>query len=83
MAASPGSIPLLSTVICMVKKVRFFKLVCKSNTKFHVTVGHTTIVANAVFYGADKTDTLDKVPVTSTGAVIGGEDKGIVIYACI
>ena len=50
-AVSPGSVPLLSTAICMVKKVRFFLEVCKSNTKFHVTIGHTTIPATVLFYG--------------------------------
>jgi selenocysteine-specific elongation factor len=38
-------------VLCLVKKVRFFKGLCKSNSKFHVSIGHTTIVANAVFFG--------------------------------
>jgi selenocysteine-specific elongation factor len=51
-AAHPGSVPLLSSVICLVKKVRFFKGACKSNTKFHVSIGHTTIISTAVFFGA-------------------------------
>ena len=50
-ATTPNSVPLLSTVICMVKKVRFFKFPCKSNAKFHVTIGHSTIIANVVFFG--------------------------------
>jgi selenocysteine-specific elongation factor len=57
-AATPGSIPLLSNVICMVKKVRFFKGICKTNDRFHVSVGHTTITATALFYGSSELTTL-------------------------
>jgi hypothetical protein len=53
-ATTPSSVPLLSTVICLVKKVRFFKFPCKSNTKFHITIGHTTVNANAVFFGKEE-----------------------------
>jgi selenocysteine-specific elongation factor len=51
-AAAPDSIPLLSSVICMVKKVRYFRGALKSNAKFHISIGHTTIIATATFYGA-------------------------------
>lgn len=51
-AAAPGSVPLLSSVICMVKKVRYFREAARSNTKFHVSIGHTTVLATATFYGA-------------------------------
>ena len=51
-AAAPGSVPLLSSVICMVKKVRYFQNGCKSNTKYHISIGHTTVLATAMFYGA-------------------------------
>ena len=53
-AASPGSVPQISYAICMVKKVRFFRQKCKSNTKFHVSVGHSTVVANVTFFGASE-----------------------------
>ena len=53
-AVTPGSIPLLSTVICLVKKVRFFRRACKSNSKFHVSIGHMTVVATVLFYGANE-----------------------------
>lgn len=57
-ASTPGSIPLLSSVICMVKKVRFFKGICKTNDRFHVSVGHTTITATALFFGSFELTTL-------------------------
>ena len=53
-AASPGTVPQLSHVICMVKKVRFFRQQCKSNCKFHISIGHSTVVANVTFFGASE-----------------------------
>jgi len=53
-AASPGSVHQLSNVICMVKKVRFFRQKCKTNTKFHISIGHSTVVANVTFFGANE-----------------------------
>lgn len=51
-AAAPNSVPLLSTMVCLVKKIRFFKQSCPSGTKFHITVGHTTVIAKVTFFGA-------------------------------
>ena len=50
-AAAPNSVPLLSTMVCLVKKIRFFKQACRSGTKFHITVGHTTVIAKVTFFG--------------------------------
>lgn len=50
--AQPGSVPLLSSVICLVRKVRFFRQACKSKQKFHISVGHSTVVATCTFFGA-------------------------------
>lgn len=51
-AAAPGTVPSLSNVIALVKKVRFFRGECPSQSKFHITVGHTTVMATAIFFGA-------------------------------
>ena len=51
-AAAPGTVPLLHSALCVVKKVRFFRGACKSMTKFHITIGHSTVIASAVFFGA-------------------------------
>ena len=51
-ATTPGTVSLLSTVICLVRKVRFFKQNCRSGSKFHVSIGHTTVTATATFFGA-------------------------------
>lgn len=50
--AAPGSVPLLSSAIIMAKKVRYFKQACRSKQKFHISVGHTTVVASVMFFGA-------------------------------
>ncbi len=53
-AATPDSVPLLHMAICMVKKVRYFHNTCKSNAKYHISVGHTTMLATVTFYGAEE-----------------------------
>ena len=50
-AVAPGSVPLLRNVICLIRKVKYFKLSCKSGAKVHVSVGHTTLMASAMFFG--------------------------------
>jgi len=57
-ACAPGSVPLLSSVICLVKKIRFFRLPCKSNSRYHITIGHTTVIATAQFFGAREMSSL-------------------------
>jgi hypothetical protein len=51
-AAAPGSVPLLHSVLCLVKKVRFFRQQCKSMSRFHISIGHSTVIATVVFFGA-------------------------------
>ena len=69
-AAAPGSVPLLHSVICLVKKVRFFKGTCKSNAKYHVSIGHTTIVATATFFGAQELESDEPPPEKDNNAKI-------------
>lgn len=38
-------------MVCLVKKIRFFKQPCKSLCKVHVSIGHTTVVATTLFFG--------------------------------
>eukprot|EP01032_Pedospumella_encystans_P010759 gene10759-12549_t len=51
-ACAPSTVPLLQSVLCLVKKVRFFRHACKSLSKFHISIGHETVVATAVFFGS-------------------------------
>jgi len=51
-ASSVGSVKLISGAIAVVKKVRYFRQTLSSGTKFHVSVGHTTVMATVTFFGA-------------------------------
>mmetsp|Transcript_12942 Transcript_12942/g.14809 ORF Transcript_12942/g.14809 Transcript_12942/m.14809 type:complete len:640 (-) Transcript_12942:90-2009(-) len=51
-AASPGAVHLLKGAIAVVRKVSYFPGTLKSGSKFHISVGHTTIMASVTFWGA-------------------------------
>ncbi len=72
-AAAPGSVPLLQDVLCMVRKVRFFKGICKSNFMYHVSIGHTTIVAQATFFGAKELG--ERMAIMDDGGKVSGKNE--------
>ena len=51
-ACSPGTVQHFQSVIVICRKVRFFKGSLMCDSKFHVSVGHSTIMATATFFGA-------------------------------
>lgn len=51
---TPGSVPSTSAAIVLLRKVRYFPLECKSGSKLHVTVGHTTTLAKVTFFGSQE-----------------------------
>ena len=51
-ASSPDSVKLISGAIGIVKKIRYFRQNLLSGAKFHVSVGHTTVMATVTFFGA-------------------------------
>jgi selenocysteine-specific elongation factor len=51
-ASTPGSVPLVHKALVLVKKVRFFRGTCLSESKVHVSVGHSTVMAKVHFFGA-------------------------------
>lgn len=55
-AASPDSVKLISGAIAVVKKIVYFKGSLGSGTKFHISVGHTTVMATVSFWGAREID---------------------------
>lgn len=67
LACAPASVPALSAVIALVKRVRFFKGTLPSEGRVHVTIGHTTVMATAVFFGARE---LAKVRLAASGAAV-------------
>ncbi|GAB5365560.1 hypothetical protein AAMO2058_001068900 [Amorphochlora amoebiformis] len=50
-ACAPKNIPTISAAIVSVNKVRLFKGEVRTNAKFHCTVGHSTVMATAHFFG--------------------------------
>jgi selenocysteine-specific elongation factor len=83
-AAPPGTVQLWKGAIAIVKKVAYYpnKLVC--NSKFHISVGHTTIMATVSFWGGRELATLfatndehqvDDTSSTTTNSVVIGDSK--------
>jgi len=50
--ASPGSVPLVACAVAKVRKVRYYLGTADTDSKFHVTAGHSTALATATFFGA-------------------------------
>mmetsp|Transcript_43111 Transcript_43111/g.136209 ORF Transcript_43111/g.136209 Transcript_43111/m.136209 type:complete len:559 (-) Transcript_43111:1083-2759(-) len=48
--ATPGSVPSFSAIVASVERVRFFKGTAGSKRKYHITIGHSTIMATAIFF---------------------------------
>lgn len=55
--AAPLSVPTVSAVVGRVEKIPYFKEECISKEKFHVTIGHSTVMASVLFFGGDNTTT--------------------------
>lgn len=51
-AASPGAVQLLNGAIALVRKVPYFHGKLSSGSKFHISCGHTTVMATVTFWGA-------------------------------
>lgn len=50
-ACAPKSVGTMKTVIARVEKIRFYKKGVKTKQKFHITIGHSTVMATAQFFG--------------------------------
>ncbi len=53
--------------MALVRKVKYFKGNCASRTKFHVSIGHTTVMATATFFGAK--ELLGRLPPVASAGV--------------
>jgi len=52
---APGSVSAVRVAVALVRRIRYFKgEVASARTKVHVTVGHSTVMATAVFFGAQE-----------------------------
>ena len=78
-ACSPKAVPRIGAAVAAVNRVRLFKGDVRSGDKFHLTIGHSTVMATATFFGNDITD-VDKAQMQAsrrakTEAQGGGGDK--------
>ncbi len=48
---APGSVQSYDSVIAVVEKVRFYKGIAATKSKFHISIGHATATATAHFFG--------------------------------
>ena len=51
-AAAPGAVQLWKGAIAVVRKVKYYAGTLPGNSKFHISVGHTTVMATVSFWGA-------------------------------
>ncbi|CAI8054509.1 Selenocysteine-specific elongation factor [Geodia barretti] len=50
LVAAPGYLPTLEAGIAQVHKVSYHKFPCTTGAKFHVTIGHETVMGKATFF---------------------------------
>ena len=50
-ASTPGTVPMVESCIAVIRKIRYFRGIIRSGSKFHVTVGHSTVLATVTFFG--------------------------------
>ena len=53
-AAAPGAVELLKGAITLVRRIKYFPGDLPSSSKFHISVGHTTVMATVTFWGAQE-----------------------------
>lgn len=56
LAAAPGSVPTFSAAVAAIEKIRFFAGEVRSKARMHVSVGHTTIMADLDFFSLPAAD---------------------------
>jgi selenocysteine-specific elongation factor len=50
--ATPGAVHLVKGAVAIVRKIPYYPNQLKNNSKYHVSVGHTTVMATVSFWGA-------------------------------
>ncbi len=53
---SPGALPTISAAIVRVNRIPYYKSPIKTKAKFHITVGHETVMGKATFFGLYDSD---------------------------
>lgn len=66
LVAAPGSVHEVNAVVASVERIRFHKSPVLSKGRYHVTLGHSTVMAEATFFRAPSND---RTPLASEPAV--------------
>lgn len=56
LVCTPGSLRTLHAAVASVRKIGYFKGSLATRAKFHITVGHETVMARVTFFGLPPTD---------------------------
>eukprot|EP00057_Strongylocentrotus_purpuratus_P014747 XP_011669221.1 PREDICTED: selenocysteine-specific elongation factor [Strongylocentrotus purpuratus] len=51
LVCAPGILPIISAAIVSVHRIPYFKGTCATKAKFHVTMGHETVMGKVSFFG--------------------------------
>jgi len=54
--ASPGYLRMFYAAIIRVHKVSYHKLDCKTGSRFHISIGHETVMAKTTFFSSSEAD---------------------------
>ncbi len=73
LATTPGTVPTIHAAVAYIRKIRFFKGVCKTKSKIHVTAGHATVMATVQFFGWEQAQ---EMALRAAGGDAAGESKG-------
>lgn len=74
-AAAPGAVQLLKGAIALVRKVSYFPGTLPGGSKFHISVGHATVMATCTFWGARELAVIDSVETNDTEEQDDKSDK--------
>jgi selenocysteine-specific elongation factor len=55
LAAAPGTVPTFAAAVAAVDKVRFYNGAVPGKAKYHMSIGHATVMAEATFFGLPDT----------------------------
>ncbi|XP_072179374.1 selenocysteine-specific elongation factor-like [Diadema setosum] len=51
LVCTPGILPIIHAAIVSVQRIQYFKGTCLNKSKFHVTMGHETVMGKVSFFG--------------------------------
>ena len=58
LACTPKTLHSTDIILCLVKKIPYFLEEVKNKAKFHVTVGHQTVIGQAIFFSPKDDSTI-------------------------